>query len=572
MIDIDRYKWTEEHLGDDEQQVSMLHAQAELLDLAHDAIFVRDASSGGIVYWNHGAEALYGYDRDDAVGRVSHDLLQTQFPQPLREIEEIMTRDGKWEGELVQRTRDGREVTIESRWALQRDARGEPDAFLEINRDVTERKQAEAQLNRRVKELAEANTEIARRHRELEAINVSLASISQALDLSDVLQNIVDAARDLIHSRYAALGVADGHGFITEFITSGITADQRAAIGPLPQGHGLLGTLIREAKPLRVSHIAEDPRSQGFPPHHPPMRTLLGVPILYKGRVVGNLYLTDKVDAAEFSEDDQELLVVLAHHAAVAIENAQLYEDARSARDQLRAWNRNLEVTVAERTQEVARINRELTARIFQAQEEERGRIARELHDETAQALARLLIDLDLVTPHIPDEGPISAAMTRLEQGLKRTLDEVRTLSHDLRPAILEDFGLAAALKAYSDDWMQTFGVPVRVEVQAGSDDRLPSEMEIALFRIAQEALMNAGKYARATEVQVSLSFTEVHVELVVRDNGGGFDPEGLPEPTRQRGLGLYGMRERATLLGGHVAIESAPGQGTEVRLLAPLP
>jgi PAS domain S-box-containing protein len=374
------------------QQAAMLLAQAELLELAHDAIFVRDRVTGIILYWNRGAEEVYGYRREDAVGRVPHELLHTQFPMLRREIEEVLVRDGQWEGELVQRRRDGREVVIDSRWALQRDARGEPVAFLEINRDITARKAAEE--------------EVARRHRELAAINTSLASIVRALEPAEILQTIVDAARELVHAQYAALGVTDSHGHITEFITSGISAEQRAAIGPLPQGHGLLGVLIRDAQPLRVPVIADDPRSQGFPPNHPSMTSFLGVPMLSRGRAVGDAYLTDKIDAEAFSDDDERAVTILADHAAVAIENAHLYDDARAARDQLRAWNRNLEAQVAERTRAIEELSRELTARVLAAQEEERGRIARELHDDTAQALVRLLLDVDQARPYLPEEGP----------------------------------------------------------------------------------------------------------------------------------------------------------------------
>lgn len=553
------------------RQAATLRAQANLLELAHDAIFVRDLSSGVIVYWNRGAEEMYGYRRDEAIGRVSHDLLQTQFPQPLTDIEDTMVRDGQWNGELIQRTRDGTQVYILSRWALQRDAEGEPIAFLEINRDVTPRRQAELDLARRAEDLARANGEIDRGQRELAAMNAGMTSISQSLDLPQVLQNIVNSAREIVQARYAALGVSDSRGRITEFITSGITSEQRAAIGPLPQGHGLLGTLIKDGTPLRARNIAEDPRSHGFPPNHPPMTSLLGVPIVSQGRPVGDLYVTDKLGADEFGEDDQNLLTVFAGHAAVAIEKAQLYEDVRAARDQLRDWNRRLEAKVAERTWEIERISREITTRVLKAQENERERIARELHDETSQSLSRLLIDLDLIKPYLPQHGLVSTGVDRLEQGLRRTLDEVRALSHDLRPAILQDFGLVAAIQTYADDWLQTFNLPIRVDVEAATDDRLPSDVEIAVFRVAQEALMNAGKYARARQIHVRLSITKEEVQLLVRDDGAGFDVETLDGPTRQGGLGLHGMRERAALLGGSLTIDTAPGHGTEITLVAPV-
>jgi PAS domain S-box-containing protein len=556
---------------DQKQQRVIAAAQTDLLELAHDAVLVRDVATGVLLYWNRGAEEVYGYRREDALGKVSHELLQTEFPVPLTQIEAAMVGEGRWEGELIHRARDGRKLTIESRWALQRDAGDEPIAFLEINRDITARKAAAAEAARRVQELAAANREIALRHRELEAINRSMAAISRSLDLAEVLQNIADAARDLLQARYAALGVADSRGHITQFMTSGITPEERAAIGPLPQGHGLLGTLIRDAIPLRVRNIAEDPRRHGFPSNHPPMRSLLGVPIVSKGRVLGDLYLADKIGADEFSGDDQNLLALLAAHAAVAIENSQLYEDVRDVRDQLRAWNQDLEAMVAERTQEVERISREMTARVLQAQEEERGRIARELHDETAQSLVRLLVDLDLLKSQSPEDSVIAPGLSTLADGLKRTLDEVRALSHDLRPAILEDFGLAAAIEAYAQDCAATFGVSIRVQVEEHETERLPRDVEVGVFRIAQEAMMNAGKYAQAREVAVSLTYSVDRVRLAIEDDGAGFNPEDLRVPSWRGGLGLFGMRERAALLGGSLTIDTEPGKGTRVTLLAPV-
>jgi signal transduction histidine kinase len=429
-----------------------------------------------------------------------------------------------------------------------------------------------AELEQRVGQLAAANDEILRRNRALAAVNSAICSISRALDLSSVLQNITDAARELVPSRYAALGVADESGRIVQFMTSGITLEQRAAIGSLPQGHGLLGVLIKEGQPLRIPDISRDPNSHGFPPNHPPMKSLLGVPILFQDKPVGDLYLTDKIDAEEFSAEDQELLMVLAGHAAVAIENARLYEEVRTARDRLQAWNEELEAKVAERTREIERYSKELTTRVLQAQEEERKRIARELHDETAQSLSTLLINLDLCEPYVPpDENVLRSGFERVRELTKRTLDNVRALSHDLRPTILDDFGLVAALHWFADEFKPTFGMPVEVEIEGELPGRLASEVELALFRIAQEALTNSGKYAEASHIRLSLSFPDGTARLVIEDNGKGFDPERLAGPSRRGGLGLYGMQERADLLGATFELDSAPGKGTRVTVVAPI-
>ena len=167
-------------------------------------------------------------------------------------------------------------------------------------------------------------------------LSEAIASLSAERSLQPVLQRIADLAREAVGARYAALGVADAEGRILEFHTSGITPEERAAIGPLPRGHGLLGVLIREGDPVRIPDIARDPRSSGFPPNHPPMTALLGVPIwAADGRVLGDLYLTDRLDGREFDEDDERLAMLLARHAAVAIENAAKNDELERRLDQL---------------------------------------------------------------------------------------------------------------------------------------------------------------------------------------------------------------------------------------------
>jgi signal transduction histidine kinase len=257
---------------------------------------------------------------------------------------------------------------------------------------------------------------------------------------------------------------------------------------------------------------------------------------------------------------------------AVAIENARLYEDARNARDRLQAWTEQLEAIVAERTREIERYSRDMTTRVFQAQEDERLRIARELHDDTAQSLSTLLITLDLLEPSVPtDDREARQGFERIRSIAKRTLDEVRALSHDLRPTILDDFGLEAALQWYADEYTLTFGIPVAVSIEPRAHPALLPEVELALFRIAQEALTNSGKYAAAARVDVVLSYPNQSVRLVIEDDGRGFDPAAARNPSRQGGLGLFGMRERAELLGATLTIESSPGKGTKVTAVVPL-
>jgi two-component system sensor histidine kinase UhpB len=239
---------------------------------------------------------------------------------------------------------------------------------------------------------------------------------------------------------------------------------------------------------------------------------------------------------------------------------------------ELAAWSHELEVKVAERTAAIEQQSKELTTRVLEAQEEERKRIARELHDDTAQSLSALMINLDLVQGLIPDPSPTATeAFERMRALAKRTLDDVRSMSHDLRPTILDDFGLVAALNWYADEYARTFGVKVWVDAEDGGAQRLSSVEETLLFRIAQEALTNSARHAGANWTRVSLAFPDHSARLTVQDDGRGFDPAIVARATRGSGLGLHGMKERADLLHARLTIDTSPGQGTTVTVDVPL-
>ena len=329
------------------QQQEVAQSAALLSSVKDYAIFMLDPE-GRVVSWSPGAERVKGYRAEEILGMP----LSTFYPSEevdrglAAKILAETSRLGQYETQGWRVRKDGSRFWANILSTAIYDEKGHLAGFTHVARDITERKQAEEriqalneQLENQVQNLAIANEEITRRVRELDAANTAIASISSPLDLSSVLQNIVDSARELIQSKYAALGVSDGEGRILRFITSGISAEERAAIGPLPQGHGLLGALIQDATPLRIPDINDDPRRHGFPANHPPMTSLLGVPIVFQGKPVGDLYLTDKIGAETFSQDDQDLLILLANHAAVAIENARLYEETIMSRDRLRAWS-----------------------------------------------------------------------------------------------------------------------------------------------------------------------------------------------------------------------------------------
>lgn len=366
-----------------------------------------------------------------------------------------------------------------------------------------------------------------------EALDAAARAITEVLDLETVLQLIVDRVRILVDARYAALGIADANGRIERFITSGLTREERIAIGPLPQGHGLLGVIIREVRTLRIDDITVHPDSHGFPEHHPPMRSLLGVPILLGGRAIGDLYLTDKQGAVGFSEADQRFVELFSRHAAIAIENARLHDRLAALR------------VVAERE-----------------------RIGRDLHDGVIQGLYAVglsLEDVELLVRDQPEEA--IARVDRAIDGIHRSIADIREFIIGLRPG-LSGGDLAHGLVALADELRLTSAIEVDVlldppDVLDGLDAAAGGE----LLHLVREAFSNVARHARATQVLLDARTAPDGIVLVIADNGVGFDP-AANAPGRHHGLG--NLRERAIAAGGRLEIDARPGAGT--RLIVHLP
>jgi signal transduction histidine kinase len=525
-------------------------------------------------------------------------------------------------------------------------------------------------------------------------------ALSSELSLEALLRRVIGTAVELTGARYGALGVIDRTGTALEqFITVGIDDELRAAIGDLPHGRGILGVLITDRETLRLRELSQDPRSVGFPPGHPPMNTFLGVPIALRGTAFGNLYLTEKEGGEEFSADDEEIVRLLAAQAAVAIENARLYESSRQWSRQLESLNEVSEALVGEgdlgqlfelatarlrelvdarvvmiqrpthdgealsveaasgdgadrllglrldarrsksgRTLERRRSERidsliddpevdqsaprlvdasaalyvplivrdravgvvvafdkrgsnprfsdadmriaqafanraavaiELSERVgrravralLEGQELERKRLARELHDETGQALTSILLGLKTLEREIGEE-PLAV----IRDLVASALGDVRRLTVELRPPALDDFGLGAALERLVGIVGERSGLTldVNVGVPAGA---LSPEHETAIYRIVQEALTNIVKHASANSVSIVVATADGVVRTVIEDDGVGFAVGAV----REQALGLVGMRERALLLGGRFEVESSPGSGTTIVAEVPL-
>jgi signal transduction histidine kinase len=363
----------------------------------------------------------------------------------------------------------------------------------------------------------------------LQARALDLLTLVGGADLGRVLDDVLRAAAELCAARWGALGVPDGRGGFARFHTVGISDGLAGKIGRLPRTHGLLGLVLEEGKPILLADVTKHPRFGWFPEHHPPMRDMLGVPITYRGEVVGNLFLSGSRRGA-FTEDDLRAATQLAAVAGIAIANA----------------------TLSARAQELAIL-------------EERNRMARELHDAASQTLFGLVYEAHAAAMRTADPAA-AEALRGFETRVSEALGELRALVHALRPKSLEVDGLGATLAAHADALRRTHAADVAADTDA--DLRLEPEVEHALLRIGQEALHNAVRHAPGAPVRLTLKRRRGGAVLSVRDGGPGFDPERLPRTSTN--LGLATMRERAEAIGARLEILAPNGHGTEVRVTVP--
>jgi signal transduction histidine kinase len=362
----------------------------------------------------------------------------------------------------------------------------------------------------------------------LAAVDEAARAISSVLGIEDVLQLIVDRVRELVDASYAALGIVGVDGRIERFITAGIDPHDRLAIGALPTGRGLLGLIIRAGRSYRIPSIADHPDSSGFPPNHPPMTSFLGVPVMAHGMSVGNLYLTDKRGAPEFSVDDLRLVELFARHAGIAIDNARLHAQAGR-------------LAVAE----------------------ERDRIGRDLHDGIIQSLYAVGLSLEDV-PEIMAEAPDEAAerVDAAIESINLAIRDIRNFIYGLRPEALDGTQVVAGLAALAEEVRHGGLVDVIADLDPAADPGLDAGAGADLLNLVREGLSNAVRHAQARLISIELAPSVTGSTLVIADDGVGF------EPTERVGAahhGLANMRARAAAIGGSLEIRSAPGAGTKV-------
>jgi signal transduction histidine kinase len=368
---------------------------------------------------------------------------------------------------------------------------------------------------------------------ELREVSAAVLAVTSHLSVHEVLQTIVASARRLLDARYAALGVPDPNGSFADFLTDGLSDEQWRAIGPVPRQHGLLGVLLRDPNPIRLADVRSHPRFGWWPASHPVLTDFLGMPIVDGDEILGSLFLANKQAPGGFTAADEELLRLLAGHAAIALVNARLYERSR-------------ELSIVA----------------------ERNRIARELHDAVTQKLFSLRLTADAAAALVSTDPERAAdELATVRRLAAEASAELRAIVVGLRPVDLAGDGLDVALRKQVDLLDRVHGpVTVRFQDTAGASvPRLPATREEAVYRVAQEALHNALRHAAANRVDVTLRAVDGSLVLDVVDDGQGFDATA---PSRR--LGLASMRERARSAGGRLEVSSRPGAGTRVRLEVP--
>ncbi len=392
-------------------------------------------------------------------------------------------------------------------------------------------------------QITEREREIQKRAAQLEALNNAALSLITELDLGIVLQKVVDLSRDLVSARYGALGVLDDDSTAFQrFITSGISEETRKKIGAPPIGKGVFHILMREGKSLILNDISSHEESYGFPQHHPPMRSLIGVPIRAKGKVIGDLYLSEKQDPFNpdpnmlipFTEEDQHILELFATQAAIAIENARLYRQV----------------------QQLAVL-------------EERQRFGMDLHDGVIQSIYAVGLMLENILHRVEKEpGSAREGITDSIRSLNMVISDIRNYILDLRPQHFKGRNIIQGIEELTRALRANTFIDVDLVITDVEPHIISPERTVEILHIAQEALSNVQKHARASEVDISMACQNGHLLLEIVDNGVAITP---PDLHRARGNGLRNMQDRAAALNGEIVIGPRLEGGTEVKLDVPI-
>lgn len=365
------------------------------------------------------------------------------------------------------------------------------------------------------------------------ALHQASLELVKDISLDHLLERIAQVACEQAEARYAALGVLDDHGKLVKFISVGMSDAEIKRIPHPPVGRGLIGELMDADLPLRIPVIREHPHSVGFPANHPDMVSFLGVPILAGSRQLGQIYLTEKIGASEFTADDEKIIQMLAAYAVAAIQNVQLHENTRRL-----------------------------------AVLEERERIGMDLHDGIIQAIYGVGLSLESALLSIEDNpNDAKARVQHSIGGLNQAIRDLRAYIMDLRPRQLGNNGLMSGIKSLISEFRANSLAMVSLSGLETELLEMPQSHSLALFRICQEALANVAKHAKAKNVEISLWSTDDRVLMEIHDDGRGFEIEKMSTTI---GHGLANMQTRAHSSGGDIDISSSVDEGTTILAWVP--
>ncbi len=472
---------------------------------------------------------LYGTPLGECIGKTNRELaLQLELVIPWDAALRRVLATGRPETVELAYSVAGDERRLDCRLVPEPDASGAVGSVLSVARDVTELHRAHA-AEQRARRIADALRE-------------ATVELSRTFDRETVLATLLDRLRRMVPfdrgsvmlveeaSRVSVRAVFDGESVVP------LSAEERMEFNP--NEHPIVRGILESGTAVLIPDVRAR-RDWSLPTDRALEASWMGVPLFARGDVAG-LFALSKREAGYFNQEHVKLAEAMAAQVSVAVENAVLFEQMQASTARMQSLSR----------------------RLVEAQESERRHIARELHDEAGQALAGLRIGLRLLEREIDEGAAVTGRVAELMERTDAVIDGLHRLAADLRPASLDHVGLDAALRQYARSAAAKFGLDVRFKARGFTDERLPSSVETALFRVVQEAMTNVVRHARATRVDLLVERRGERVVVVVEDDGIGFEPDHVD---RGGHFGLLGMKERAEVFGGALTIESAPGAGTTI-------
>jgi PAS domain S-box-containing protein len=616
------------------QAERILSEQARLLDLSNDAIFVRDAGDH-VTYWNKAATELYGFSRREVLGRVTHEILRTQFPEHIEKINEQLHRDGCWNGELVHTRKDGTKVLVISRWVLDREANGNARCILETNNDITQPKQTEKALREseeRFRAIVETTPEcvklISADGTLLHMNRPGLEMIGARFADEVVGKNVYDLIAPEDRDRFKAFNerICLGEVGSLQFDIVGLEGKRRhmeTHAAPLRNPDGTVVHLAvtadiserRQAEELlrrseerfRALVNASSDMVYRMSPDWNEMRELDGSGVSADTGKLRKDWLNECIHP-----DDQPMVLrtireavrtksmfVLEHRVrrtdgtlrwtnsrAVPLlnVNGEILEwfgaagdvtARKEAEENFRKLAQTLDAEVRARTRELEEQSnqvQELSWRLLRSQDEERRHIARELHDSAGQTLTVLGMSLAQLAQKTGRDAPeLASEAEQIQETVQQLHREIRTTSYLLHPPLLDESGLCSAISWYVQGLLERSGLEVHLDISK-EFGRLPRDVELVIFRLVQECLTNIHRHSESKTASIRIARGSNRIMLDIRDQGKGMPPARLAEIQSGRsGVGIGGMRERLRQFEGTMNIES-DSSGTRIFATIPLP